>query len=159
MHVGDVEHGSILGFQRFWLPAIFLHCAQTLFMGKSDEIQVLTTKWWTYSVLGVIMLAAGLVVLSEAIFMRVSGKEMMEWGWVMLVSVVIFNAGISFIGTSIKYRIYLDRKRKQESEFKQGSGSSHHYKSRSSGSHRKRSSSSSYREEWWLFLRLFRFVF
>lgn len=110
-------------------------------MGRTDEIQVLSTKWWTFSALGVIMLAAGLVALGEAIFMRVSGKEMMQWGWVMLVSVVIFNAGISFIGTSIKYRIYLDRKRKQESEFRQGVGSSRSHKHRSSGSHRKRSSS------------------
>ena len=88
------------------------------------------------------MLAAGLVALGEAVFMRVSGKEMMQWGWVMLVSVIIFNAGISFIGTSIKYRIYLDRKRKQENEFRSGPGgaSSGHRHRSSSGGHRRRSS-------------------
>ena len=106
-------------------------------MGRSDEIQVLSTKWWTYSVLGVIMIAASFIVLGEAIAMRVQGKDLPQWGWVMLVAIVIFNAGISFIGSSLKYRIYLDKKRKQESEFRISGGSGH-----SGRSHRHRSSSS-----------------
>ena len=112
-------------------------------MRKSDEINLLTTRWWTYSALGVIMMAAGLITLGEAVFMRVTGKELAQWIWVMLIAVVIFNAGISFIGTSLKYRIYLDRRRKQESELHvSGTQSSSHHRHRSSSS---RSSGSSHR--------------
>lgn len=75
--------------------------------------------------------------------LRIGGKSLFTWGWVLVVAIVIINAGISFIGTSIKYRIYLDRKRKQDNEFHTGGGggeSSHRHR------HRHRSSSSRSKE-------------
>ncbi len=108
-------------------------------MSKSQEIRLLSTRWITYSVLGTLMMAAGLVVLMEGIVLRINGNDPTEYGWVILVAIVIFSAGISFIGTSVKYRIYLDRKRKQDNEF-----SSHHRRSGSSShrsSHRSKSES------------------
>ena len=91
------------------------------------------------------MMAAGLIVLMEGIVMRVNGSDPFTYGWVLLVAVIIFSAGISFIGTSVKYRIYLERKRKQDSEFQSPSRSSsnssgHGHKSRSHG-HKSKSSS------------------
>ncbi len=106
-------------------------------MGKSDEVRLLSTKWITYSALGLVLFSAGIIALMEAIIMRIGGKDIFTWGWVLIVAIVIINAGISFIGTSLKYRIYLDRKRKQDSEFhvrSHGSGSS---RSHRSSSHRK----------------------
>lgn len=99
-------------------------------MSNSSEIRLLTTKWLTFSALGLVLLAAGIVTLSESIVMRVSGKDIFSWGWVLTVAVIIVSAGISFLGTSIKYRIYLDRKRKQDSEFntRGGSSRSHRHK-------------------------------
>ena len=93
-------------------------------MSRSDEIRLLSTKWITFSALGLFLLSAGIVALMEAIMLRIGGKDLMTWGWVLIVAIVIINAGISFIGTSIKYRIYLDRRRKQDNEFQPGSGSS-----------------------------------
>jgi hypothetical protein len=106
-------------------------------MSTSREIKLLSTRWITYSALGMLMMAAGLVVLMEAIVMRVNGSEPSVFGGVLLVAIIIFVAGISFIGTSIKYRIYLDRKRKQDSEFK----SPHAGSRSSSGEHKSRSHS------------------
>lgn len=103
-------------------------------MSKSQETQLLSSRWITYSVLGTLMMAAGLVVLMEGIVMRVNGKEPMEYGWVLGVAIIVFSAGINFIGSAVKYRIYLDRKRKQESEFG-GSHSNH----RNSGRHHRKS--------------------
>lgn len=103
-------------------------------MGKSDEVRLLSTKWLTYSALGLALFSAGIIALMEAITMRIGGKDIFTWGWVLVVAIVIINAGISFIGTSIKYRIYLDRRRKQDSEFHvraHGSGGSHSHKSSS----------------------------
>ncbi len=106
-------------------------------MGRnSDETKTLSAKWITFSALGVLLFTAGIVVLMETTKMYVSGDDLSEWIGFLIVAVVIMNAGISFIGTSIKYRIYLDRKRKQESETHTSrSGGSSHRHSRSS-SHR-----------------------
>ena len=115
-------------------------------MGKSDEIRLLSTKWLTYSALGLVLFSAGIIGLMEAITMRIGGKDIFTWGWVLVVAIVIINAGISFIGTSIKYRIYLDRKRKQDSEFhvrSHGSGGSGSSRSHRSSSHRRSSESHS----------------
>ena len=112
-------------------------------MSSTKEIRLLSTRWVTYSVLGTLMMAAGLIVLMEGIVMRVNGSDPFTYGWVLLVAIIIFSAGISFIGTSVKYRIYLDRKRKQDSEFKNPHGSSRH----SSGEHRSRSRSSKSSDE------------
>lgn len=116
-------------------------------MSNNREIKLLSTRWITYSALGTLMMAAGLVVLMEAIVMRVNGSEIFNYGSVLLVAIVIFSAGISFIGTSVKYRIYLDRKRKQESEFQtaprhssSSSSGGHEHRSRSHGHSRSRSS-------------------
>jgi len=107
-------------------------------MSNKSEIKLLSTRWITYSAMGTVMMAAGLLVLSEGIILRVKGSDFSAYSWVFLVAIVIFSAGISFIGTSIKYRIYLDRKRKQDSEFQtaprhssSSDSGSHHHKSRS----------------------------
>jgi Na+/melibiose symporter-like transporter len=100
---------------------------------KSDETTTLSTKWITFSALGLLLFTAGIVVLMETTKMYVSGDDLSEWIGFLVVAIVIMNAGISFVGTSIKYRIYLDRKRKQESET---------HTSRSGGSHRHSRSSS-----------------
>lgn len=118
-------------------------------MGKSDEIKLLSTRWVTYSVMGTVMMAAGLVTLMEGIVMRIHGDGIATYGVVVGVAVVIFSAGISFIGTSVKYRIYLDRKRKQDNEFHNPGGSHRHRSESSSGhghghGHRSRKSSSSH---------------
>jgi hypothetical protein len=103
-------------------------------MGRSsDETKLLSTKWITFSALGMILFTAGILVLMETTSMYVSGKDLSDWIGFLIVSVVILNAGLSFVGTSIKYRIYLDRKRKQESET-HTSGSKHRHSSRSSSS-------------------------
>ncbi len=112
-------------------------------MGRSDEIRLLSTKWMTYSALGLILLSAGIIALTEAIMLRIGGKDLFTWGWVLVVAIVIINAGISFIGTSIKYRIYLDRRRKQDNEFHVGGGGG----SDTSHRHRHRSSSGSGRSK------------
>ncbi len=113
-------------------------------MSTSKEIKLLSTRWIVYSALGTLMMAAGLVVLMEGIVMRVNGSDPFVYGWVLMVAIIIFSAGISFIGTSVKYRIYLDRKRKHDDEFHGPRSSVTSHKSRShSGSHRSSRSSSS----------------
>lgn len=107
-------------------------------MSNKREIKLLSTRWITYSAMGIVMMAVGLVVLMEAIVLRIKGSEISSYGIVLFAALVIFSAGISFIGTSIKYRIYLDKKRKQDSEFQitprhssSSDSGSHHHKSRS----------------------------
>jgi len=107
-------------------------------MSKSDEVSLLSTRWMVFTILSVLMISAGLVLLMEAAIYRMKEMEVVKWGTVLAVAIVLFNAGISFLGSSIKYRIYLDRKRKQESEFKPSS--SGHRSSHSSGSRSRRGS-------------------
>lgn len=103
-------------------------------MGRnSDETKLLSTKWITFSALGLILITVGLIVLMETTSRYIKDTDVYNWVGFLLVAVVIFNAGISFVGTAIKYRIYLDRKRKQESET-HASGSRHRHSSRSSSS-------------------------
>jgi hypothetical protein len=107
-------------------------------MSSSNELRLLSTKWLTYSILGLALFSAGILVLMEAIVLRINGKDLFTWGWVLVVAIIIINAGISFIGTSIKYRIYLDRKRKQDNEFHTAgvrkSGHRHRHRHRSASS-------------------------
>lgn len=103
-------------------------------MSSKDEVKLLSGRWIIYSALGMLMLSAGLIIFMFGIESRIKGHEATEWAVIIGVAIILFNAGIAFLGSSIKYRIYLDRKRKHDSEFKT---------TRSSESGRRRSSSRS----------------
>lgn len=109
-------------------------------MSKGDEVRLLSSRWLVFSGLGILMMSAGLVALMQAATYKMKGMEATKWGTVLVVAIILFNAGISFIGTSIKYRIYLDRKRKHDSEFRSGSGEgiSHRHSSHRSSRSRRR---------------------
>jgi hypothetical protein len=58
-------------------------------MSSSNELRLLSTKWLTYSILGLALFSAGILVLMEAIVLRINGKDLFTWGWVLVVAELI----------------------------------------------------------------------
>jgi hypothetical protein len=86
-----------------------------LHMSTRSEIKELSQKWLLNSAIGLVLFGAGMSVFGEALIMKMGGKTILEWGAVGALSLGIINAGLSFVGNGIKYRIYLERKRKSDS--------------------------------------------
>ncbi len=67
----------------------------------------LKKKWLTFAISGLILNGFGLSLLGEAIIKKSSGTGI--W-WIFLgtLALVCINAGISLVGSAVKYRIHLD---------------------------------------------------
>tara|TARA_B100001027_G_C16035231_1_gene227349 strand:- start:177 stop:386 length:210 start_codon:yes stop_codon:yes gene_type:complete len=58
-------------------------------------------KWYFYSILGLLLIGAGLCVFGEALIQKINQESYFVLG---TLSLVIFNAGICFVGEAIFIR-------------------------------------------------------
>ncbi|GCD77464.1 hypothetical protein JCM31826_09460 [Thermaurantimonas aggregans] len=67
----------------------------------------LRKKWFVHAVVGLLLNGFGLSLLGEAIIMK-SQNQSNLWILVGTLALIFINAGISTIGTAVKYRVHLD---------------------------------------------------
>lgn len=60
-------------------------------------------RWLIFAPAGLILVGAGLSVLSVAAFMKRDGKPLSKWFWWGTGSLVLVNSGISLVGQAVKY--------------------------------------------------------
>lgn len=74
----------------------------------------LFVNWLIFSVVGLLLLGAGLCVFGEAVILKFGDAGFGRWfAWGTL-SLIIFNAGISFVGRAVGYRVRLDRLKEEK---------------------------------------------
>ncbi len=62
-------------------------------------------KWLLFSVLGLVLIGAGLSFFGEALILKMAADKWQEWFWIGTLSLVLINSGISFVGQAIIYKI------------------------------------------------------
>lgn len=67
----------------------------------------LRRKWLIHAVAGLLLNGFGLSLLGEAIILKANGESNI-WILVGTLALVFINAGISVVGTAVKYRVHLD---------------------------------------------------
>ena len=81
---------------------------------NNSEVGKLTRKWLFFSATGLLLVGFGMSVFGEAVILKFNKEPFLDWFSMGTISLIVFNAGLSFFGSGIKYRIYLDRRRKSE---------------------------------------------
>lgn len=79
-------------------------------MPIQDKLKI---KWLRNVIIGLILNGLGLSVLGEAIIAKMKEAPSSEWIWKGTLALVLINAGISFVGTAVKYKVYLDSAEKK----------------------------------------------
>ena len=74
----------------------------------------LFVNWLIFSVIGLLLLGAGLSVFGEAVILKSGGAGFGKWFAWGTVSLIIFNTGISFVGRAVGYRVRLDRLKEEK---------------------------------------------
>lgn len=70
----------------------------------------LKTKWLLYSIIGLLLVGAGLSFFGEALLLKFKPLSSFEsWFWMGTLSLVLINSGLSFIGQAVIYKIRLER--------------------------------------------------
>jgi hypothetical protein len=67
----------------------------------------LKKKWLTHAITGLMLNGLGLSLLGEAILQKSTGESFL-WIFTGTVALSLINAGISYVGTAVKYRVHLD---------------------------------------------------
>jgi uncharacterized integral membrane protein len=72
-------------------------------------------EWLIKAPLGLILVGAGVCMITEAAFFKHSGARQIEWVTAGTVSLVVFNAGLCVFGSSILSRVRYERAKSKES--------------------------------------------
>lgn len=59
-------------------------------------------RWWTYSVIGLLLVGAGMCVFGEALLSKYKNEA---WFWMGTLSLVLINSGLCFIGSAVVLKI------------------------------------------------------
>ena len=62
-------------------------------------------KWLFHSILGLLLIGAGLSVFGEALIQKMNAQNWHDWFWTGTLSLVIFNSGICIFGQGVIYRV------------------------------------------------------
>jgi len=74
----------------------------------------LKTKWLLYSIIGLLLVGAGLSFFGEALLLKFKlFSSFQSWFWMGTLSLVLINSGLSFIGQAVIYKIRLERNSKR----------------------------------------------
>ncbi len=76
------------------------------------------TKWLIMSPLGLLLVGAGLCVLSEAGHAKHTGAQWQQWFWWGVYGLILVNGGLSVFGQAVRYRVQLDYRRFVRRELK-----------------------------------------
>jgi len=71
----------------------------------------LRAKWLFYSIIGLILIGAGLSVFGEALILKMNAESWEDWFWTGTLSLVIFNSGICLFGQGVIHRMSLNRQK------------------------------------------------
>ena len=69
------------------------------------------TKWLILAPLSLILIGAGLCVLTEAAWAKHTGAPFRQWFWWGIYSLVLINGGLSLFGQAVLFRAQLDYRR------------------------------------------------
>lgn len=74
-------------------------------------MQAIKRKWLIFSIVGLILIGAGLSLAIDAGFYRMQNPEGWNWIYYGTFALVVFNSGICFFGQAIIYKVKLDKSR------------------------------------------------
>lgn len=72
----------------------------------------LKKKWVLTTGSALALVSVGLYVFSEAIFARLNGTELGAWVGMLLISLILINAGIFIFGNSVVQKSYMESRRR-----------------------------------------------
>lgn len=90
------------------------------------------TKWLILAPVGLILIGAGLCVLSGAAYEMQNGAPFARWFIKGTYSLILVNGGISIFGTAVRFRVMLDTRQLIRQEFKRRQKEFKKYKKTSS---------------------------
>lgn len=72
-------------------------------------MQAIKRKWLIFSILGLILIGAGLSLAIDAGFYRMQNPEGLNWIYYGTFALIVFNSGICCFGQGVIYRVKLDK--------------------------------------------------
>ncbi len=70
----------------------------------------LKSKWLLFSIIGLVLVGAGLSIFGEALLLKFNPlSSFQSWFWMGTLSLVLINSGLSFIGQAVIYKIRFER--------------------------------------------------
>lgn len=74
----------------------------------------LKQKWWLLSILGLLLVGAGLSIFGEALRLKmIPEANFTSWFWIGTLSLILINSGLSIFGRAIVYRVQMENIKKQ----------------------------------------------
>ncbi|WKV13062.1 hypothetical protein [Marivirga harenae] len=71
-------------------------------------MQAIKRKWLIFSILGLILIGAGLSLAIDAGFYRMQHRDGLEWIYYGTFALLVFNSGLCCFGQGVIYKIKLD---------------------------------------------------
>ena len=78
---------------------------------NSVNLSRIRRRWLFYSILGLILVGAGVSITGEAIILKGAGSTVTDWFLLGTAGLVVLNSGLSFFGRGVIERVRLDRHR------------------------------------------------
>lgn len=76
------------------------------------------TKWLMLAPLSLVLVGAGLCILTEAAWAKHTGAPFRQWFWWGTYSLILVNGGLSLFGQAVRFRAQLDYRRFVRRELK-----------------------------------------
>lgn len=73
------------------------------------DLQTARRKWFAHGTVGVLLVGAGISVLFDAAYRRLSESVVEIWVAEGTLGFVLFMAGLSFFGSAVRYMVHMDR--------------------------------------------------
>lgn len=68
-------------------------------------------RWLIFSILGLILVGAGVSVTGEAIILKGAGAAVRSWFLLGTAGLILLNSGLSFFGQGVIEKVRIDRHR------------------------------------------------
>lgn len=78
---------------------------------NSVNLGKLRKGWLVYSILGLVLVGAGVSIVGEAIIIKGGGAATRDWFLLGAAGLIVLNSGLSFFGQGIIEKVKLDRHR------------------------------------------------
>ena len=76
------------------------------------------TKWLILAPLSLVLIGAGLCILTEAAWAKHTGAPFRQWFWWGTYGLIFINGGLSLFGQAVRFRVQLDYRRFVRREFR-----------------------------------------
>jgi len=78
---------------------------------NSVNLGKLRKRWLVYSILGLVLVGAGVSIVGEAIILKGGGAVTRDWFLLGAAGLIAVNGGLSFFGQGVIEKVKLDRHR------------------------------------------------